>query len=101
MLRHVVLLRLEDDAGPERAAEIAAELEALREIPVVQHLTVHRDAGLSSRTHDLILTADFAGPAELKAYLGHPVHRRVAGEVLGPLLERAAMIQYELEEETP
>lgn len=96
MIRHVVLLRFEDHAPPERRAELAHAFAALAgRIDVVQSIEWGTDVspeGLQKGyTHCFVVT--FADEAGRDAYLPHPAHQEFVAR-LKPWLADVLVVDY-------
>jgi hypothetical protein len=95
MLHHIVLVTLKDGVGDQ---EVEAAVEGLltlpSKIPLVRSYEVVREAGLSENNADLALVATFDSVEDYQSYLTHPDHAAVAGELLVPIAESFASIQY-------
>lgn len=95
-LRHVVLLKFEDGAPPEKVAEIEAAFAALPEkidtIVDFEWGTNNSPEGLNQGfTHCFLVTFnDAAGRAK---YLPHPAHKAFV-ELLKPQLDKVLVIDY-------
>ncbi|MDJ0839677.1 MAG: Dabb family protein [Acidobacteriota bacterium] len=93
MLRHIVMLKMADEAegatGAENAAEAKRRLEALTAtIPEIQRLEVGIQALDDPGASDLALTVDVADEAALKTYAVHPDHQEVVAFIKKVVTER-------------
>ena len=96
MMRHVVLLRWKEGTTE---AEIAAVEEALRRMPTVmpfiRRYEMGRDLGVNG-SHNFALIADFDSVEDYRTYAGQEDHARVISEVIAPVLDSMARVQYSL-----
>ncbi len=95
MLRHVVLLRLNDSATPEQVAHICAELAGLKCLGPAG-FTVGPDLGLRPGNMDLAVVADFDSVEAFTAYDHDPEHDRIRRELIAPITERIERCQFEV-----
>ena len=96
MLRHIVLLTFQDSATPEVVEDITARLRDLPEqIPDLLRVDVGQDAGLTEGNADLLLDIEVADVDAWRAYQGHPAHRAVIVDHIGPILASRVAIQVE------
>ncbi|MFN9546742.1 MAG: Dabb family protein [Cyanobacteriota bacterium] len=89
MVHHLVLFRFRDDLPAEAVTAVFAELRALQErIPGITGFSGGADCSKEGLTkgfrHGFCMT--FQDGAARDAYLPHPEHQRVVGQLL-PLLE--------------
>lgn len=79
------------------------QVQALREalgalpaaIPELRDYRVGPDAGLVEENWDFVVVADVDDAAAWRAYVGHPDHRKVITEFIGPMHTERAAIQFE------
>lgn len=94
MLRHVVLLKLQEGYSEETLKEISADLDALPDqISEIISFKHGKDAGVVPDTFDYAVTAEFASSEDCLAYLAHPAHQAVGGKIVG-LIADAAQMQF-------
>lgn len=97
MLRHVVLFTWKDGTDPGDVERVSQGLGSLPgRIPEIRRYEFGPDLGLSARSYDYVLVADFDDEPSWRAYLEHPEHRAVVEERIRPILERLERIQYEV-----
>lgn len=93
-LRHIVLIRFNDDASDQQIAALAAGLDtlpgAIHQIRSYQH---GRDADVRPGSWDYGLVAEFDSAADLAAYLDHADHRAVVNDLLDPISATRASVQ--------
>ena len=82
MVKHIVMLRLKDEAhGNDKQANarlIKQKIEALRgQIPGIIRLEVGVDFSRSDASADLCLYSEFESRAALDAYQSHPAHQAI------------------------
>ena len=98
VFRHVVMFQWA--AETTDAAKVAAvdALTALGpQIPTVRDYRFGPDAGLADANWDFVLVADFDDEAGYLTYRDHPAHRALIADVLQPMIERRAGVQYRLD----
>jgi len=96
MIKHVVMLKLNDPAS-ENLDRIVNELKALKEkIEVLQFLEVGLDFKRSPRSYDIILNTHFADKHALETYRLHPDHQPVL-ETIRALCSSTVVVDYETE----
>ena len=94
MLRHVVLLKLQEGYSDETLQEISTDLDALpSQISEIISFKHGKDAGVVEGTFDYAVTAEFASKEDCLAYLAHPAHQAVGGKIVG-LIADAAQMQF-------
>ena len=95
MLRHIVSWKLAASdlaVRLEQSGTITASLEALVPIiPEIISLSVSTNAAKVEGNWDLVLVGDFADEHALQAYIDHPEHQRVVGEIRGFFAQRSAI----------
>ncbi|KAL1507324.1 hypothetical protein AB1Y20_008170 [Prymnesium parvum] len=96
-VRHVVMLKLKQDAAEEDKLRMVRELSSLKDvIPEIKSFHCGLDAGLAEGNHDFVLTADFASPEDYKAYATHPAHVAVIQEFIKPIVLSRSAVQFTL-----
>jgi quinol monooxygenase YgiN len=93
MLRHVVLMRFDPEAG-DRARQ--ALIDGLRALPAqIDGITTYEvgmDAGLRDTPWDLGVVALFEDEAAWRAYLDHPAHVAVVKNLIPPaVIDRTSL----------
>ena len=86
MIKHIVMLRLKEEAGgiikDENARALKKQLEALpHAIPEIQRLEVGLNIKDSERAADVVLYSEFDSPEALATYIQHPAHQEVVALV--------------------
>ncbi len=95
MFTHVVLMRLTDDAPAGSAQAIVDALLTLpASIPELQTYQVSTDAGLAEDNYDIAVVATLADEAAYRAYVAAPSHQKIIVELIRPVLERRAAVQF-------
>ena len=95
MLRHVVVFRWKDGTSRADVDTIAAALRTLPgQIPELRAYHVGGDEGLVSGNHDFAVVADVDDVEGWATSRDHPAHRRVIDELITPVLETRAAVQY-------
>ena len=96
MIRHVVLLTWKDGTAPDQVSAIETALARMPEVmPFIRRYEMGRDLGISG-SHDFAIVADFDNEADYRAYAEHPDHVAVLTDLLGPVVETKARVQYAL-----
>ena len=100
MIKHIVIWRLQDEAGgrtkEENFAEMKKRLEALpAAIPQLLHIEVGRNIIESERAFDVALYSHFATKEDLAIYVKHPAHQEVVTFVRSLTLE-VKSVDYEI-----
>lgn len=94
MLQHVGMLRLRRDAGPALVFDICEGLlDFVDSIPGLVSMQVFRDEGLREDNADIAFAAVFDSEASWRAYPDHPVHRRLAADLILPNVENRSYVQ--------
>ncbi len=94
-LRHVVLLRFQDDASDAAKQTIRNALSALPDrIPEIQRYQFGDDAGLVEGNVDFAIVAEFASEEAFRTYADHPAHKAAIAETIRPILEQRTALQY-------
>jgi len=94
MLRHIVLLTLSEDAGPDELAAIKEGTTGLISvIPEIQAYSVEFDIGISPGNSTLAIVGDFADAEAYKTYAEHPVHLQVIAEKIKPYVVGRSAVQ--------
>jgi hypothetical protein len=95
VFRHVVLLRWKSDATEEARAGARDGISALPSaIDVIRAYSVGEDVGETGGNYDLAIVADFDDAAGYERYRDHPEHVRVITELVRPILDSRAALQY-------
>lgn len=96
MIRHVVLLAWKDGTTAGQISAVENALAQMPEVmPFIRRYEMGRDLGISG-SHDFAIVADFDNEADYRAYAEHPDHQAVLTDVLGPVVESKARVQYVL-----
>ena len=98
MIKHVVMIKLKDEAEgkskEEHAVALKGMLEDLKE-PISQ--IVHIEAGInlvpSARSYDICLISDFHSLDDLNIYRKHPVHQKVL-DYIGVVSDSIVAVDY-------
>ena len=95
MVRHVVLLRWNDDADD---AAKAAVLDGRGTLPAaietIRAYAFGADLGVGPGNFDLAVVADFDDEAGYLTYRDHPAHQQVIVDHIAPILAERAAVQY-------
>lgn len=94
MIHHLVLFRWKKSTAP---AQVDQAIEALRTLPVhvpgIAYLAIGPALATGS-DFDCGLVAHFASPADLEAYDQHPHHLAVIRDLIDPILEQLAFVDF-------
>jgi Stress responsive A/B Barrel Domain len=97
MLRHTVLLTLSADPASETTKTI---VEALRKLPAqiasIREYEVGADLGLNDGNATIAVVARFDDEKGYLEYRDHPAHRAVIDELISPVRQSRAAIQFEV-----
>ncbi len=95
MLRHVVLLRLDDGADAAMVERIADALRALPDsVPSIRDYCVGVDQGLAEGNAQLSVVALFDDEAGYAEYRDHPDHVAIIDRHIRPVLAGRMATQY-------
>jgi hypothetical protein len=94
MITNNLLIRLKDRTSSNIAKTRDVLLSMQGQIEVLRDIRVELDVRHGPSSYDLMLIAQFASMQDLEAYLGHPLHVKVAQYIAG-VLEAAASVCYE------
>jgi hypothetical protein len=84
MIRHIVLLRWNDDASPDDRTQTMDAFRGLAGVvPGARDLRVGPDIA-GRGTFDWSLTCDFASKDDIQAYSVHPAHRAAIDTYIKP-----------------
>jgi hypothetical protein len=96
MIVNNLLFKLKDSSA-EKLEEAKNVLSGLKgNIPVLLDSRVEVDINAGTSAYDIMLINSFNSPEDMKTYLDHPVHVKVA-EYITPAMEKAASLCYELQ----
>ncbi len=96
MIRHVACFAWTADATAAQRQQVTDELAALP--PLMRGLRAYHfgpDAGLAEGNYDFAVVADFDDTGSYLAYRDHPAHRAIIEQVVRPITERRAAVQYQ------
>ncbi|ASB48582.1 Dabb family protein [Alkalitalea saponilacus] len=99
MIKHVVLFKfkkeLEESARTKKLSELKQALDDLKNhIPELISIETGINAN-PQESYDLSLISEFKGWDELKAYVVHPEHQKVA-VIIRKMLDERACVDYEV-----
>jgi hypothetical protein len=94
MLRHIVLIRVNDAATSERVQQLKEALASLP-APGRVNFSMGPDLGLRPGNVDVALVADFEDAASFLAYDEDPAHIRIRRELIAPIAASIERCQYE------
>lgn len=95
MLQHTVMLSLVDTASTDQRDAIVDGLRALPgQIPGLEQIDVHVDAGLAEGNAMILFRMTFVDEAAWRSYTPHPAHVALAQEHILPVLGVKTALQY-------
>jgi hypothetical protein len=96
VIRHCVMFSFSEGATEEQKEAVRAALHRLPDlIPEIRAYRFGDDLGLREDTYDFVVTADFDDVDGFLVYRDHPDHQKVATEVIGPIVQKRAAVQFE------
>ena len=98
MIEHIVLLKLKPDTSETQIQTLTGELLKIAdEIPGIETISAGMNNSPEGKNHDYTygFIVRFTDAAARDAYLPHPVHRRLAGEYLRPIVDDVLVFDYE------
>lgn len=97
MIKHVVLLNWKDGVTQDQIDGLTdAFLGLTAEIPQIKSYQFGQDLGLMPGNASYAIVAEFDSEQDLQAYIVHPAHQKILGEVAGPLLASFQAAQFTL-----
>lgn len=97
-LRHIALLRFRPGTSDEHVEALMTGLGSLpAAIPELRDYRFGRDLGLSTDNWQFGIVADVDDARAYERYRLHPAHRALIDELISPVLEARASVQYEVE----
>lgn len=97
MIRHIVLLTLKSDADPAAAEAIVTALRDLTEvIPSIRDYQAGVDLGIAPGNATIAATSTFDDEAGYLEYRDHPAHRKVIEQLIDPVRDSRAAIQFSI-----
>jgi hypothetical protein len=95
MIRHILLVRCNHTATPDKLEEIRMALAGL-DCPGRTNFSMGPDLGLRPGNMDLAMVADFDDEQAFAAYNDDPEHDRIRKELIIPVSERFERCQYQI-----
>lgn len=96
MIRHVVLLKWKPATTDEQIRAVEDNLGRMPGLmPFIRRYELGRDLGVIG-SHDFAIVADFDTIDDYRDYAEQPDHLAVTRELIGPILESIARVQYTL-----
>lgn len=97
MIRHVAVFRLKPGVTDETLSGIDVALATLCDIiPEIVSFNSGRNIGITEGAWDYGVVADFATLRDYRKYATNPQHLDMVKNVVGPHVEAAARIQFEV-----
>ncbi|MEX2424423.1 MAG: Dabb family protein [Acidimicrobiia bacterium] len=91
-----MLLAWKDGTTSDQISAIEAALARMPEVmPFIRRYEMGSDLGIGG-SHDFAIVADFDNEADYRVYAEHPDHQAVLTDLLGPVVESKARVQYAL-----
>ncbi len=98
MLRHVVLFRWVPEADDADRLAVSRGLDSLPgQIDALRSYRFGPDAQVNDGNWDFAIVADFDDLDGYLVYRDHPVHQQLIAEVIAPIIDQRASVQFELE----
>ncbi len=99
MIKHIIVLKLKDNAGGKSKADNAQMLKRefegmMGKIGEIRRLDVGINFNSTPDAYDMALTAEFESKKDLDIYQNHPEHQRIVA-ILRPLRETRIVVDYE------
>jgi hypothetical protein len=95
VIRHIVLLRLNDSATTAQVDDIKAQLLALPGPGRIAY-TMGPDLGLRGDNMDVAIVGDFEDVDAYMAYDRDPEHDRIRRELIAPIVSHIERCQFEI-----
>ncbi len=92
MIRHVVILKLDEKANLEKIKKEILNLK--NEIKEIIHIEVGIDIKFDPTSSDLCIIADFNDIKDLEIYANHPKHLEVIKNSIKPFLIERRVVDY-------
>jgi len=83
MIKHIVMVKFKPEVSQEQQGESAKKTrEALAQIPGAKNITLGLTLALEGEpAYNGVTLIDFDDEAQLKAYLGHPIHKGMEAQL--------------------
>lgn len=95
MIRHVVLLTMNDDLSDADVETIVSAIKELpSQIPALMAYEVGADLGLAEGNATIAITADVEDVEGYEAYRDHPAHQAVINDLIRPRLASRSAAQF-------
>lgn len=96
MFRHVVMFTFKDGTSESQIQAALDGLDELRRtIPGIHRYTFGRDAGVNAGNYEIAIVGDFLSKNDYIGYRDHPSHQRFVKEVMAPIIDKRAALQFE------
>ena len=99
-VEHIVILWLQDPGNEAHRARIISESQVLREIPGVAQLRsgsmLPSLRAIVDSSFDVALIVSLRDASAMEAYLAHPIHLKLVGETLKPLVKKIQVYDFTL-----
>ena len=91
MIRHIVILRLNENAPLEAIKEKILNLK--NHLPI-KHIEVGMDIGFDKNASDMAIIADFENIENLRIYANDEIHQKIIKEDIKPFLIQRCAVDY-------
>ncbi len=96
MMRHIALLQWRQGTSDAQIAAAEKALTRMPEVmPFIRRYDIGRDLGVNG-SHHFAVVADFDSVDDYRAYADNDEHRRVIAELIAPMMESIARVQFNL-----
>lgn len=97
-IKHIVLISWKDDAAEELVAAVPSKFDEMATAlgDLARSFHYGADAGLMKGNADFSIIAEFNSAEDFKAYMGHPAHLKVIGELSKTILKSVSSSQVEV-----
>lgn len=97
MIQHIVMFSFRADATPQARTELLAEYPGFpKRFPAMRNFTIGPNISERDKTFEYAFTVQFDNETDLKSYLNSEEHERHVVERFRPLIERRAIVSYEV-----
>ena len=97
MLRHVVLMRWKSGTSDAQKQAVREGLAALpAAIPEIRSYQFGDDASIVTGNFEFAIVADFENTTDFQTYAAHDAHQKLIAELIRPIVQDRAAVQYAL-----
>ena len=95
MIRHIAMMRWNEDTTDEQIDEVKAALATMPElIPQIKAYAFGSDLELSEGTEDFAVVADFASVEDYKTYANDQRHKDIITAHVLPIVDQTFRVQF-------